>query len=383
MAFGAPKNSWSCQTLCYCLTCMMKGEQKSLLFRPRSIYPPCCDPQWLCREDATPCVVWESPNIGVFPKRGAALGRLQGSSCPFLVLWHHPVAAGKALSLPSHHVLSPCSPALRGPGDLGGSQNISDGLARPSRKEVSRSLLSPANWSFLVGWPMLGDAELPAGKSFTLLDGRCDTASRRLSKSLTILDVAVPELAVSSRESRSDPWESVSSPGTTAESTGFCLGLSLTGDRVGCFPPSITSELLLVTDELLFLSAAISHPLTVFLLCMVCKLLHGTTRWGLLALVVPRVPEGVLEGLCVELALLQGTGWVITVASGTTVADITVGFDPQRNLGVFWLRAGMTESCWGKALLCFLRRLTFPISAWTNSSLRWRRPGNFTAFCCC
>lgn len=39
----------------------------------------------------------------------------------------------------------------------------------------------------------MGDAKLTAGKSFTLPGGVCATASRHLSKNLTIIvDVAVP-----------------------------------------------------------------------------------------------------------------------------------------------------------------------------------------------
>lgn len=36
------------------LPCVMKGDQQSLLFRPRSISPPWCEPQRLAREDPTP-----------------------------------------------------------------------------------------------------------------------------------------------------------------------------------------------------------------------------------------------------------------------------------------------------------------------------------------
>lgn len=43
-----------------------------------------------------------------------------------------------------------------------------------------------------MGWLVLGDAKLTAGKSFTLPGGLCATASRHLSKNLTTVDAAVP-----------------------------------------------------------------------------------------------------------------------------------------------------------------------------------------------
>ena len=59
-------------------------------------------------------------------------------------------------------------------------------------QEISLWPFAQDTWSFLVGWLVLGDAELPAGQSFTPPGGLCATASRCLSKSLTIVDVAVP-----------------------------------------------------------------------------------------------------------------------------------------------------------------------------------------------
>lgn len=129
------KNSWHHRALCYSSCACVKGEQKSLLFRPCSIYPPWYDPQRLAREHPTPLCCLGEPKYWGLPKKrggwstGAALGRLQSSCYPFLVLWHHPVAAGRGLSLPCHHHVSPCSPVPQGPGDGDGPLRISSHLA--------------------------------------------------------------------------------------------------------------------------------------------------------------------------------------------------------------------------------------------------------------
>lgn len=60
-----------------------------------------------------------------------------------------------------------------------------------SCQKISLWLFAQDTWSFL-GWLVLGDAKLTAGKSFTLPGGLCATASRHLSKNLTTVDAAVP-----------------------------------------------------------------------------------------------------------------------------------------------------------------------------------------------
>lgn len=77
--------------------------------------------------------------------------RLQSRCCPFLVLWHHPVAAGRGSSLLCHHHVSSCSPARQGPGDRAGPPSTGGGSARSSREQVSRSRLSPADWRAAQG----------------------------------------------------------------------------------------------------------------------------------------------------------------------------------------------------------------------------------------
>lgn len=100
----------------------------------RSAITPFQTPQHLSSLVRTPAAGQGGPNTPVLSGRapvmgssqkgesqspGAALGRLQNSCCPFLVLWHHPVAAGRGLSLPCHHHGSvPLPPTSPGPWGL-------------------------------------------------------------------------------------------------------------------------------------------------------------------------------------------------------------------------------------------------------------------------
>lgn len=88
-----------------------------------------------------------APILGVFPKRGVAGAReqLQNGCCPFLVLWHHPVAAGRGLSLPCHRHASLEAGVTLGTEVVPRASSAASGSAGSSGEEASRSPLSPAN----------------------------------------------------------------------------------------------------------------------------------------------------------------------------------------------------------------------------------------------
>lgn len=97
-----------------------------------------------------PVLSGRAPIFSVFPKRGVARAQeqLQKGCCPFLVLWHHPVAAGRGLSLPCHRHASLAAGVSLGTQVVpraSSAASAGDSVASFG-EEVSRSLLSPANW---------------------------------------------------------------------------------------------------------------------------------------------------------------------------------------------------------------------------------------------